>query len=45
MVAMRLIKLRDLTDVRKLVQQTPHMDGKPSVVNVICLVAEKVEEL
>ena len=40
-----LIKLRDLTDVRKLVQQTAHMDGKPSVVNVICFVAEKVEEL
>ena len=34
-----------MTDVRKLVQQTAHMDGKPSVVNVICFVAEKVEEL
>jgi len=31
--------------VRKLIQQTANMDGKPSVVNVICLVAEKVEEL
>ena len=34
-----------MTDVRKLVQQTAHMNGKPSVVNVICFVAEKVEEL
>ena len=41
----RSIKLRNLTDVRKLIQQTAHMDGKPPVVNVICFVAEKVEEL
>ena len=34
-----------MTEVRKLVQQTASMGGKPSVVNVICFVAGKVEEL
>ena len=31
--------------IGKLIEQTAHMNGKPPVVNVICFVAEKVEEL
>ena len=34
-----------LTDVRKLVQQAPHMDRQASPVEVVRLVAQQVEKL
>ena len=40
-----LFKVWDLPDVGELVQEAPYMDGQPSAVLVIRLLAEQVEEL
>ena len=41
----QLVKVGDLPDVGKLVQQAPHMDGQAAAVEVVRLVAQEVEKL
>ena len=40
-----LIELRNLTDVRKLIEQTTDMNRKSAVVDIICLVTKQIEHL
>ena len=40
-----LLEVWNLPNVGELVQETPHMDGQPSAVLVICLFTQEVEEL
>ena len=41
----KLVKLRDLADICKLIEQAADMDGQPTVVDIICLVTEQIEHL
>src|SRR5699024_10986942 len=41
----QLFQVRDLPDIGAFVDQAAHMDGKPSVIYVICLFAEQIEQL
>lgn len=41
----QLLKFRNLPDVRKLVEQAPDVNGKPSAVYVVGFIAEQVKKL
>lgn len=41
----QLVEVRDLPDIRKLIQQTPHMDRQSAAVEVVRLVAQQIEKL
>ena len=41
----QLLQVRDLADVRHLIDQAPDMDRKPAAVNVVRFLTEQVEEL
>ena len=41
----QLLKIRDLPDVGRLVDQAAHMDRQPSPINVIRLLAQQIEQL
>ena len=41
----QLLQVRDLADVRHLIDQAPDMDRKPAAVNIVCFLAKQVEEL
>ena len=41
----QLFQLRDLADVGALVNEAAHVDRKPAAIHIVCLFAQKIEQL